>query len=110
MAPSNLVWDYVGGFEDSDEAKLRGEQVAQPGDVVFDDVLGRGIVVGLAGAMLTVEFEGDDGDTVLTERTSGHVRALLRRARKVQPAPVGRNAPGGRGLLQLVAGIKKPSH
>ena len=42
MPQTLLTWQYIGGADDSEEAKLRGGQLAYMGDSIIDDILGDG--------------------------------------------------------------------
>ena len=75
MPGTNCVWMYDGG----EDEKLKGEQRAQAGDDLFDDVYGGCTLELLDGAFVHLKIK-QDGE--LKKRTAGHVRAVTNRAAK----------------------------
>ena len=67
-----IKWIFQGGHDGSELSKKRGEQRAFPFDVVYDEMLGDGKVVGyaaIADGDLTIEYI-EEGNKVQRQRTA----------------------------------------
>ena len=108
--PTLLKWVYDGGAGGSEEAKRRGEQRAYAGDVVVDDVLGKGLLNRLDGGIVEIEFGMGEAKEMKT-RTCGHVYVLEPRPAREMLAPTGRKGAGTSsiaGMLGINVNVTAP--
>ena len=55
--PTLYGWDFEGGENGSEEAKLRGAQRAHAGDDVIDDVLGRAVIETMSAGKVHLKLD-----------------------------------------------------
>ena len=83
-----IKWIFLGGHDGSELSKKRGEQRAFPFDVVYDEMLGNGKLVGYAAGAdgdLTIEYI-EEGNKMQRQRTAGNIYVLAQREERTMRA------------------------